>query len=69
MRCAYCGSQAHTLEYCPKTWGGQGNRNALRCAYCGARDHDEQACLRGVVGAKWDGRGVRILDARHKGFR
>lgn len=42
--CSYCGSHAHTAKLCPKTWGGQGNRNALRCGYCGGRDHSNESC-------------------------
>jgi hypothetical protein len=26
MRCSYCGSELHTVENCPKTWGGSANR-------------------------------------------
>ena len=44
MRCGYCGSRLHTEPNCPKTFGGQGNRNAMRCGYCGARNHYEAAC-------------------------
>lgn len=44
MWCAYCGSHAHTIDYCPKTWGGQGNRNALKCSYCGSSNHKVSAC-------------------------
>lgn len=44
MWCAYCGSNQHEIENCPKTWGGQANRNAMRCTYCGARDHNYSSC-------------------------
>lgn len=44
MRCAYCGSHAHTLRNCPKTWGGSVRHLQLRCVYCGERDHEIEAC-------------------------
>lgn len=44
MRCTYCGAATHTVENCPKTWGGQGARQAMRCSYCGGRDHVHAAC-------------------------
>lgn len=44
MWCSFCGSRAHTLPNCPKTWGGQANRTAMWCSYCGARDHNLPAC-------------------------
>lgn len=44
QRCTYCGSHEHTVENCPKTWGGQANRNAMRCGYCGGRDHKNTSC-------------------------
>lgn len=44
MRCGYCGSQLHTLVNCPKTAGGQANRNRMYCGYCGAKDHNMNAC-------------------------
>lgn len=44
QRCTYCGSPHHAVNLCPKTWGGQANRNALRCGYCGGRDHDIKSC-------------------------
>ena len=44
MRCTYCGADTHTAPNCPKTWRGQGNRNAMRCTYCGGRDHRHSSC-------------------------
>ena len=44
MHCSYCGSKYHEIEYCPKTWGGQANRNALKCSYCGSNNHNRAAC-------------------------
>ena len=26
LHCTYCGSKQHTATYCPKTYGGEGNR-------------------------------------------
>lgn len=44
LRCTYCGAKTHTVLNCPKTWGGQGRRQALRCTYCGKRDHAHSSC-------------------------
>lgn len=44
MRCTYCGSEAHPMEYCPKTWEGQINRAGLKCSYCGSTKHNRDAC-------------------------
>ena len=44
MYCTYCGSNFHTVQNCPKTWNGQGNRNKMRCSYCGSRTHNISAC-------------------------
>lgn len=44
MRCGYCGSDRHTIKLCPKTAGGQANRQNLHCGYCGSGDHNIQAC-------------------------
>ena len=56
--CSYCGSRAHTIALCPKTWGGQIARARLRCSYCGADDHNRDACPKA-----WPGpHPVRILD-------
>ena len=49
MRCNYCGSHVHTLENCPKTWGGQANRNRMRCGYCGSKKHNTNACPKRFV--------------------
>lgn len=58
MSCGYCGSHLHNTDYCPKTWNGQGNRNALRCSYCGSDKHNTDACKK-----KWPGPDpVEILD-------
>jgi hypothetical protein len=46
VRCGYCGAHTHTLANCPKTWGGQGNRNAMRCGYCGSKTHNTSACTK-----------------------
>ena len=54
MRCGYCGSSRHTLANCPKTWGGQANRNAMRCSYCGSREHNVEACPK-----TWSGNAAR----------
>ena len=60
MRCGYCGSSLHDEAYCPKTWNGQGNRNALRCGYCGKNDHNVDACPK-----KWPGLNpIIILDRK-----
>jgi len=50
VTCSYCGSGAHGADFCPKTAGGQGNRNALRCSYCGKRDHNRDACQKAWPG-------------------
>lgn len=47
MRCTYCGSRLHTVENCPKTWGGSVNRQRMRCTYCGSRKHNYPACRGG----------------------
>ena len=58
MRCSYCGSGAHPVEYCPSTWSGSVARNLLRCTYCGGKDHNTDACEK-----KWPGPNpVRLLD-------
>lgn len=44
LYCTYCGSRNHNENYCPKTWGGQGNRNNLKCSYCGSNKHDYDSC-------------------------
>lgn len=44
MYCSYCGSRFHTITNCPKTWGGQANRNKMRCSYCGSNKHLIEAC-------------------------
>lgn len=44
MWCSYCGSDRHNIEFCEKTWDGQGNLNARRWAYCGSRDHYVEHC-------------------------
>ncbi len=57
MRCTYCGSHAHTIANCPKTWGGSANRNNMRCDYCGATDHNLSACPKtfsGNAARTWD---------------
>lgn len=50
MYCSYCGSYAHTIALCPKTWAGSSARLHLRCSYCGGRDHDIAACPRTFSG-------------------
>lgn len=62
MRCSYCGSQAHVIKLCPKTWGGQANRNALRCAYCGGTDHSNASCPK--LGLAQRTPGTYVLDKR-----
>lgn len=42
--CSYCGADTHSKPNCPKTWGGQGNRNSMRCTYCGKDDHRASSC-------------------------
>ena len=44
MRCTYCGSNLHSLQNCPKTCGGQSNRNRMHCTYCGSNKHNLNAC-------------------------
>jgi transcriptional regulator NrdR family protein len=44
MYCSFCGSKNHIIDNCPKTWGGQANRNKMRCSYCGSRQHNIIAC-------------------------
>jgi hypothetical protein len=46
MWCSYCGCNLHTVENCPKTWGGQGNRNNMRCSYCGSNKHNIGGCYK-----------------------
>lgn len=50
VRCTYCGSRRHPVEYCPKTWGGYGNRQRLRCSYCGGTNHNRDACTKAWPG-------------------
>lgn len=42
--CSYCGSRQHDVEYCPKTWEGQGNLAERRCDYCGSKSHEHAEC-------------------------
>lgn len=65
MRCIYCGSHAHSEEYCPKTWGGTAARNSLRCSYCGGRDHNHAGCPK--LGRAVQEGGVRLLDRTRNG--
>lgn len=44
MRCSYCGDNLHTVENCPKTWGGQISRAQMYCDYCGSRSHNVNGC-------------------------
>jgi primosomal protein N' len=44
MYCTFCGSNLHSIKNCPKTWGGQGNRNNMHCSYCGSNKHNINAC-------------------------
>lgn len=44
MWCSYCGSTAHNINYCAKTWNGQGNLNARYCSYCGSKEHNLDRC-------------------------
>lgn len=44
LRCSYCGASTHSVNLCPKTWGGQANRKRLRCTYCGGLDHSNEGC-------------------------
>lgn len=39
------------INNCPKTWRGQGNRNAMRCSYCGSNKHNIKACPKTFVGS------------------
>lgn len=54
MWCSYCGSKAHNINLCPKTYNGSANRANLRCSYCGGRDHDVKACPK-----TWEGNADR----------
>lgn len=49
MWCSYCGSKEHVIDNCPKTWGGQANRNSMRCGYCGSTNHNRPACPKTVA--------------------
>lgn len=47
MACTYCGSEAHSVQYCPGTWGGSARRmrgERPRCSYCGESTHNRDAC-------------------------
>ena len=44
MHCTYCGSDQHTTENCPKTWGGSVNKDNIRCAFCGSTEHNIETC-------------------------
>ena len=44
MRCAYCGSNLHTVTNCPKTSQGEINRRRMRCSYCGSNKHNIKGC-------------------------
>lgn len=57
MRCGYCGAQTHTIENCPKTWGGSINRMNMYCSYCGSHKHDIKACPK-----TWSGNAARAWD-------
>jgi hypothetical protein len=61
MRCTYCGSAAHMIDLCPKTWGGSSARLHLRCSYCGGRDHAYEACPKIMAAHRRDPRAM-ILD-------
>lgn len=50
MRCTYCGGHEHVIEFCPKTWNGQGNLNARRCSYCGSNQHYADRCPKTWIG-------------------
>ena len=52
--CSYCGSKEHNTKFCPKTWDGWGNRQALYCSYCGSNKHTIKYCPH-----TWDGYGNR----------
>lgn len=68
MRCSYCGSHLHTINNCPKTFGGQANRNRMRCSYCGSTKHNVNACPKthgGDANLKWHPEKIendRVLD-------
>lgn len=51
MRCTYCGSRFHTVNLCPKTWGGSSERLHLRCTYCGDNGHSSEVCPKTYGGA------------------
>lgn len=51
MRCSYCGSELHTVENCPKTWGGSVNRAHMYCSYCGSNKHNIKACPKTFTGS------------------
>ena len=51
MRCSYCGSELHTFENCPKTWGGSANRVVMHCSYCGSNKHNIKACPKTFAGS------------------
>ncbi len=55
MCCSYCGSRAHTIENCPKTWSGSSNRLHMRCSYCGSHEHNVKACPK-----TWNGNAARV---------
>lgn len=57
MRCSYCGSNLHTIDNCPKTWGGSINRQRMRCGYCGSPKHNTPACPK-----TWGGNAARAWD-------
>ena len=40
----YCGSNEHSIKYCPATWGGQMNRAKLHCSFCGSNKHTAEYC-------------------------
>lgn len=72
MRCAYCGSQLHTVTNCPRTWGGSARRQKMRCAYCGSHEHEVKACPKtfsGSAARAWHPETVAdhfILDGRDR---
>lgn len=51
MRCSFCGSHLHTVENCPKTWGGSANRARMHCSYCGSNKHNVNACPKTFSGS------------------
>jgi len=57
MYCSYCGSYAHTIQNCPKTYSGSANRNNMRCTYCGSTQHNVNACPK-----TFDGNAARAWD-------